>query len=108
MVSHAQVHWMWISAIRRPIHRCGDYLQKVQVEDAMRKLTPYAQQMRDLFMQAYSGRACMCSTWAKCAMCIHQGNPANQEGDDSCWIEVPEPTSPLVNDAVYRKRVSDW
>jgi len=74
----------------------------------MRKLTPYAQLMRDEFMRKFSGRACLCQPYARCVMCMHSGNPANQEDDDSCWTEIPEPKSELVNDATYRKRVSEW
>ena len=55
-----------------------------------RILTPEAQTDRDDFDREYRNRGCSCCISPPCNHCIHPGNPANQEEEDSCWMDDDE------------------
>lgn len=58
----------------------------------MRILTDSAQEVRDEFEASYGvGGNCSCHINPPCGSCVHEGNPLNQEEDDSCWIEEVSP-----------------
>lgn len=52
----------------------------------MRVLTPEAEAELSAFRRWYDD--CSCHVSPPCGSCTHPGNPLNQEGDDSCWMEV--------------------
>lgn len=54
-----------------------------------RELTPEAQSDRDDFQREHRQSGCTCCISPPCNACIHPGNPANQDEDDSCWIYLP-------------------
>jgi hypothetical protein len=56
-----------------------------------RILTPEAQADRDefdLYDITYGG--CSCHINPPCGYCTHPGNPANQDEEDSCWMDDDE------------------
>jgi hypothetical protein len=55
-----------------------------------RILTPEAKADRDDFNWIYADGCCSCFISAPCGYCTHTGNPANQEEDDSCWMDDDE------------------
>lgn len=64
--------------------------QPVGGETPERRLTDEAQAERDQFESTYGrGGNCSCHISPPCSSCLHPGNPANQEEDDSCWTTEP-------------------
>lgn len=49
-------------------------------------LTPEAEAERHDFNQEHGTGNCSCFISPPCNSCIHPGNPANQEEDESCWV----------------------
>lgn len=54
----------------------------------MKVLTEEAQSDRDEFDSM--DWCCSCHINPPCGYCTHPGNPANQEEDEDCWIEVQD------------------
>lgn len=54
----------------------------------MLELTQAAQIDRDEFEVLFGeGGNCSCHINPPCSSCVHPGNPANQEEDESCWVQ---------------------
>jgi hypothetical protein len=58
----------------------------------MRQLTEEATRNRIAFERLRDERGCTCHLCPPCAVCMHLGNPVNQEEDESCWEEIDEET----------------
>lgn len=56
----------------------------------IRKLTEQAIEDRADFNLLREERGCSCFQVAPCSVCVHPGNPENQENDESCWEETEE------------------
>jgi len=58
----------------------------------VRCLTPEAREEREEFDAfAHERGGCSCHINPPCSYCLHPGNPANQDEDESCWTEkVPD------------------
>lgn len=57
----------------------------------MKKLTKEASEARLKFIEYYGKEGnCSCHLNPPCSSCIHEGNPLNQEEDETCWEETNE------------------
>jgi hypothetical protein len=54
------------------------------------KLTGQAEDDRAAFEELTSHYDCSCHISPPCAICVHPGNPRNQEEDDECWEKTKE------------------
>lgn len=55
---------------------------------AYRILTAEARAERADYQDLLSDRGCSCHISPPCSICVHPGNPVNQEGTDECWITL--------------------
>jgi len=53
----------------------------------MKVLTEAAQEDRDDYERDLRTHSCTCHLSPPCHMCIHPGNPLNQDEDEACWEE---------------------
>lgn len=54
----------------------------------MKVLTPEAEHERQQWESEFGGRGCTCFISPPCNSCTHPGNPANQDEDDTAWVDV--------------------
>lgn len=52
-------------------------------------LTEEAEEMRADWELRYADTGCTCFISPPCSYCTHEGNPANQAEDESCWMDAP-------------------
>jgi hypothetical protein len=69
-----------------------------EVTAPVRRLTDAAQDDRDDFEAKFDGGNCSCHINPPCSSCLHPGNPANQEEDETAWtteLEAEQPANPV-------------
>lgn len=52
---------------------------------SVRELTAEAEESRAEWERFHKDKGCSCHVVAPCGFCVHEGNPANQAEDESCW-----------------------
>ena len=63
------------------------------------QLTEQAQNDRDEWeLEYHYGKACSCHISPPCNSCIHQGNPLNQDDNDSCWEPIESENTELTKE----------